>query len=216
MIDSKPPTTPASPPPRSPPPPTPPSPPAPPSPPPPPPPPPSPPPPPPAAPVASVCPQCGNNIPPGRRFCTNCGYSLGGAPAGGPRPAAAPRAPRAPGTGFSASSLQPLQFGIIGGAAVAVIATFLAWVSVKAGGFSQSASGIDSDLADDLRIGKLIKAGIPIDAIVIVILALIAVYLVIGPLMGMQVPAIPYAGVIVGAVIVIVGVLNYLLIKDDL
>jgi len=162
-----------------------------------------------------ACPQCGNTIPPGRRFCTNCGYSLGGAP-GASRPASAPRAPRPAGSGFSASSLQPLQFGIIGGAALAAIGTFLAWVKVSGFGASQSAGGWDGDLADDLRIGKLIKAGIPIDAIVIVLLAALAVYLIIGPMMGMQVPPLPFAGVIVGVVIVVIGVLNYLLIKDEL
>jgi hypothetical protein len=112
--------------------------------------------------------------------------------------------------------LQPLQFGVIGGAAVAAIGTFLSWVSVKAGGFSQSASGWDGDLADDLRIGNLIKAGIPIDAIIIVALAAGAVYFLIGPMMGMQVPAIPFAVVGLGAAIAIIGVLNYLKIKDEL
>ena len=171
----------------------------------------------PSAPTATACPQCGSSIPAGRRFCTNCGYSLGGAPgAGAPRAAAAPRAPRPAGSGFSASSLQPLQFGIIGGAALAAIGTFLSWVSVKAGGFSQSAGAWDSDLADDLRIGNLIKAGIPIDAIVIVALAAVALYFLLGPMFGMQVPPIPFALVGVGAIIAVVGVLNYLKIKDEL
>ena len=92
----------------------------------------------------------------------------------------------------------------------------MSWVSVKAGGFSQSANGLDGDLADDLRIGKLIKAGIPIDALVIIVLAAVILYVVIGPLMGMQVPAIPFPGVIAGAAIAVIGVLNYLLIKDEL
>lgn len=99
---------------------------------------------------------------------------------------------------------------------MAAIGTFLSWVSVKSGGFSQSAGGWDGDLADDLRIGNLIKAGIPIDAIVIVLLAAVAVYFLIGPMMGMQVPAIPFALVGIGAIIAVVGALNYLKIKDEL
>jgi hypothetical protein len=170
----------------------------------------------PQAPTATACPQCGNNIPPGRRFCTNCGYSLGGAPAGAaPRQAAAPRTPRPAGSGFNASSLQPLQFGIIGGAALAAIGTLLGWVKVSGLG-SATANAWKSDLVDDLAIGKLIKAGIPIDALIIVILGALALYLLIGPMLGMQVPAIPYAGVIVGALIVAVGAWNYLHIKDQI
>ena len=163
----------------------------------------------PSAPTATGCPQCGSTIPAGRRFCTNCGYSLGGAPAAAGRP---PAAARPAGGGFSVSSLQPLQFGIIGGAALAAIGTFLEWV--KVGPFK--ASGWDGDLADELRIGKLIKSGIPVDAIVIVVLAALALYFLLGPMLGMQVPAIPFATVGIGAVIVIVGVLNYLLIKDQI
>jgi hypothetical protein len=169
----------------------------------------------PSAPGATACPQCSSPIPAGRRFCTNCGYSVGGAPAGA-RPAAAPRAPRAPGTGFSASSLQPLQFGIIGGAALAAIGTFLEWVKVSAGGFSEKAGGWDSDLSDDLAIGDIVKAGIPIDALLIVVLGALAVYLLIAPMLGMQTPAIPFAGVALGALIAVIGAYNYIHISDQL
>jgi hypothetical protein len=114
------------------------------------------------------------------------------------------------------SSLQPLQFGVIGGAVLAAIGTFLAWISFSGGGFSQSISAWDGDAADELRIGKLIKAGIPIDALVIIVLGAVAIYFLLGPMLGMQVPAVPYAMVGVGAVIVVIGVLNYLLINDEI
>jgi len=171
----------------------------------------------PQAPVATACPQCGSNIPAGRRFCTNCGYSLGGAPGtGAPRAAAAPRAPRPAGSGFSVSSLQPLQFGIIGGAALAVVGTILEWVKLSGGGFSQKASAWDGDLADDLAIGDIISIGIPIDAILIVALAALALYMLIGPMLGMQTPAIPFAGVGIGVLIALIGVWNYIHIKDKI
>jgi hypothetical protein len=164
--------------------------------------------------VAQACPQCGSSIAPGRRFCTNCGYSLGGAPAA--RPVATAPRPAGSGAGFSVSSLQPLQFGVIGGVVVAAIGTFLSWVSVKAGGFSQSAGAWDGDLADDLAIGDIIKAGIPIDAILIVVLGLAALYFMLGGMLGLQVPAIPYATVGLGVAIVVIGIFNYLHISDEL
>jgi hypothetical protein len=112
--------------------------------------------------------------------------------------------------------LQPLQFGIIGGAAVAAIGTFLGWVKVSGFGASASTNAWSGDIADDLAIGKLIKAGIPIDALLVVVLAALAVYVLIGPMMGMQVPAIPFAAVIVGALIAVVGVYNYIHISDEI
>ena len=126
------------------------------------------------------------------------------------------RAPRPAGSGFSASSLQPLQFGVIGGAALAAIGTFLRWVKVSAGGFSQSAGGWNGDLADDLAIGDIVKAGIPIDAIFIVVLGALALYFLLGAMIGLQAPAIPFAVVGLGALIAVVGVCNYIHIKDEL
>lgn len=111
--------------------------------------------------------------------------------------------------------MQPLQFGVLGGAVLAAIGTFLSWIKVS-GFASESANGWNSDLADDLAIGKIIKAGIPVDAIIIVALAALAVYLIVGPMMGMQVPAIPFAGVIVGGLIAAVGIWNYIHIKDEI
>jgi hypothetical protein len=172
----------------------------------------------PSAPAATACPQCSAVIPAGRRFCTNCGYSLGNAPAApGARPVAtAPRAPRPAGSGFSASSLQPLQFGVIGGAVLAVIGTFLAWVKLSGGGFSQSAGAWDGDLADDLAIGDIVQAGIPIDAILIVVLGALALYFLLGGMFGLQVPAIPFATVGLGAAIVVIGAYNYIHIDDQI
>ena len=172
----------------------------------------------PSSPAAQACPQCGSAIPPGRRFCTNCGYSLGNAPAApGARPVAtAPRAPRPAGSGFNASSLQPLQFGVIGGAVLAAIGTFLAWVKLSAGGFSESANAWDGDLADDLGSGDIIKAGIPIDAILIVALGALALYFLLGGMFGLQVPAIPFATVGIGVAIVLLGIYNYIHIDDQI
>ena len=170
----------------------------------------------PSAPTAIGCPQCGSTIPAGRRFCTNCGYSLGGAPPAAGRPPAAARPPRPAGAGFSVSSLQPLQFGIIGGAALAAVGTFLEWVKVSGGGFSVTAAGWDGDLADSLAVGKIIKSGIPVDAILIVVLAALLLYVLLGPMLGMQVPAVPFATVALGALMAALGIWNYVTIKDQL
>ncbi len=181
---------------------------------------PAPPPPPPAVtapPVAQACPSCGSAIAPGRRFCTNCGYSFSG---GAPAPAARGqvRVGQAGARTASASlqSLAPLQLGALGGLALAAISTLLAWLKVSQGVVSESRGAWSSDIYDDLRIGDWVGGGFPADAIVVVAFAGLAAYLVLAPLLGQTVPAIPYALLFPGFGLMGVGILNYLHIKSQI
>ncbi len=129
-------------------------------------------------------------------------------------------APRAAGTPitFNLNSVQPLQWGIVAGFLLAVLATFLAWVKISGFGESESASAWNGDLGGDLRIGNWLGTvdGVPVEALIIVAIAAAGIYLVLGPAAGQRVPNIPYAAIGLGAALVVLGVLNYLYIEDKL
>jgi hypothetical protein len=120
-----------------------------------------------------------------------------------------------------------LQLACFGGLVVAVIATFLPWLTVEAtatttlfglpaASANDSASAWNSDIAGDLRIGDWVgtSGGFPTDALVIVALAVVGTYLTAGAAIGLTVPRARYALLGLGIALVMVGVLNYLYIED--
>jgi hypothetical protein len=111
--------------------------------------------------------------------------------------------------------LQPLELGILGGLALAAISTLLPWAGVSAFGFSETASAWNSDLGEGLRLADWLSAGFPLDAVVIVLLALAGAYIVIAPLMGWAPVSVPYAALGIGVLLTVLGVLNYLHIENE-
>jgi hypothetical protein len=140
-----------------------------------------------------------------------------------PPPAASPRPAAATGAGSSInfaglSGLKPLQWVAIAGLLLAVLATFLAWVSVSGFGESESASAWNSDLGGDLQIGHWLGApdDVPVEALVIIAIAAAGIWLIAGTAVGMKVPDLRYVPVALGVALVLIGALNYLYIEDQL
>jgi hypothetical protein len=161
-------------------------------------------------------------VAPGRRFCTSCGHAIGEQPsAEGSAPGFTPRPvvrQAAPSPGAALGSLQPLELGAIGGFALAVVSTLLDWVKISAFGQSESGNAWEGGLAGDLQLGHWLGApdDFPVEALVIIAIALLGIGLIAGPLMGMKVPVIPFGVAALGAALVVLGVLNYLYIEDQI
>ena len=125
-------------------------------------------------------------------------------------------APGAAGS-LSLSSFRPLQLLALAGFVISLVGTALPWV--KAGGESAAPwsgdfyKGSGSDYLGQL--GALIKQDIPIDAIAVLVIAVVAVYIIVAPMMGRPGPAIPFMGaaVIFGGLMIALGVVEYLHIK---
>jgi hypothetical protein len=120
-----------------------------------------------------------------------------------------------------------LQLACFGGLVVAVIATFLPWLSVEAtatttlfglpaASATDSASAWNGEIGGDLRIGDWVgtSGDFPTDALVIVALAAVGTYLTAGAVIGLTVPRARYAPLGIGIALLMVGVLNYLYIED--
>jgi hypothetical protein len=119
---------------------------------------------------------------------------------------------------FSLSSFRPLQLVSLAGLIVAVISTILPWVKVSAFG-STTANAWSSNLYKDLQFAKWAgNVSFPLDAIIILVIALVGLYFVVAPMLGKSAPQMPFIGVAVifGGLEIVVGVLNYLHIHDQI
>jgi hypothetical protein len=134
-------------------------------------------------------------------------------------PGSSPRATTAPSINLSGlASLQPLQWVAIAGLAIAVVATFFPWVSVSGFGQSETASAWNGDLGGDLQIGHWLGApdSFPVEALVIIAIAVAGIWLTAGAAVGLKVPDVRYVAIVLGVVLVVIGALNYLYIEDQL
>jgi len=124
------------------------------------------------------------------------------------------------GAGTGLSSFRPLQLAALAGLIVAVISVVLPWLKISGGGISQSFKAIDKDIYKELRIADWAgNPSFPLDAIIIAAVALVGLYLILGPILskggGPNVPFVVAAGVC-GAVEAVIGILNYLFIHDQI
>lgn len=95
-----------------------------------------------------------------------------------------------------------------GGFALAIIGTLLEWISFG----PVSASGWNTD--SRFRIAEWLGVTAPIDAAIIAIVAALGVYLLLGPRLGLQVPALPFGASAAGAVVAALGALEWVYIDD--
>jgi hypothetical protein len=109
--------------------------------------------------------------------------------------------------------MPPLQVGALLGFAAAIAGTFFGWFRVSNGPRSEAISAWDGEA--QFRFADWLAVDAPIDALLVVLLAGLGVYWLLGRLMGGAAAAVPGGLPLLGGLITLVGALNWLYIEDQ-
>ncbi len=101
------------------------------------------------------------------------------------------------------------QIGALAGLGLAVLGTVLAWVRVSDGLVDSTASAWSNDAR--FRLADWLSSGLPVDAVVIVVLSLIGAYVIASELID-GATRMRYVVPVIGTLLAILGILNWLFI----
>ena len=161
-------------------------------------------------PQTQTCAQCGATIAPGRRFCTSCGNPVHAGVRATPRSTVSPGA-STPVPWVKGRSRSELM--VAGGYVLAAIATFLAWFTFDTAGISISVSGWDDGVR--FRVADWFGTTAPVDALLVVALAILGMIASFAPRYLQVVRRLPHPGAIPAGLIVLLAVLEIQLITRD-
>lgn len=113
----------------------------------------------------------------------------------------------------SSSSLPPLQIAALAGFGAAIVATLFAWLRVSSGFRSEAVNGWNSEA--QYRVADWLSLDAPIDALLVIVIAGLGIYLLLGRVLGSNVPALPYVVAACGLALAIIGVLNWIYIDSE-
>jgi len=93
---------------------------------------------------------------------------------------------------------------------VAALGTFLQWVTY----FGDGVSAWNTEGDGRFQVADWTVGAFPLDALLVVLLAAAGIACFAGPIFRANLPDIPYAEVIAGVAIVVIGLVNYLYVND--
>lgn len=118
------------------------------------------------------------------------------------------------GAAFTAArNLPPAQLAALGGFLVAILGTFLAWLRISEGRRGEAINGWSGE--SQYRFADWFVIDAPLDALMVLVIGGLGVYLILGRLLGSNVPAIPWGITAAGLAIAVIGALNWLYIDSE-